>query len=456
MLDRAIDAYEKYNSINQTDSRDEVALSDKKPYDHGVTYNEYSKLGAILYMYTGNKKYLDASKRAYRKIDRYFMLASGLHCSNEHIRSNHYMQSHEACDISDYTWSLGYLLMATGDASYADKIEKCVLNAGIGQATEDFRAVQYFSCPNQVIADKSSNHNLYFRGSDWMQFRPNHTVQCCPGNITRFFPNYCLRIWMNGSDNSVYSVFFGESVFNSEFNGTSVSEHTEYPFGDTVNYEVTSCRKPFDLFVRIPNWCKSPTVKVNGEEICFDAVKGFARIDNVKKGDKVSLKLPSEIKVAKYGQNGLVISKGPLVYSLGMYGRRETEKVEDFPEDYPVYNIYADKDWNYCLLSDDAKNYKFEERKTTGNPWNIKTTPYIIKTKAFKVDGWELKHCKESGEEYPENNSSTIKRIKKECTFTPKLPSRKLIEKSQNNEKTEIELVPLATAKLRITVFPKV
>lgn len=95
-----------------------------------------------MYMATGKQKYLDASIAAYKKIDKYFMLIDGCHCSNEFLISNNIMQSHETCCITDYTWSMYYLYLATKDTSYLDKIEKCIFNAGLGAITEDFKALQ--------------------------------------------------------------------------------------------------------------------------------------------------------------------------------------------------------------------------------------------------------------------------------------------------------------------------
>ena len=74
LLDLAEEIYRKYNDYNTSDNRDAVALSDKKPYEHGVSYNEYMKLGAILYSYTGKEIYLRASRAAVAKLDKYFML----------------------------------------------------------------------------------------------------------------------------------------------------------------------------------------------------------------------------------------------------------------------------------------------------------------------------------------------------------------------------------------------
>ena len=169
LLDQAVHAFQEYNRIYpKSDTSLASLFSDSIPSEHGVTYNETAKLGAILYLYTGNETYLQASINAYRKIDHHHMLVDGINSSTEGLRGKDPLDSHETCDIADYTWSAGYLMMATGSAEYADKIERACFNAAPGAVTRDFKAMQYFSCPNQVIATTTSNHNIFFRGFDWM------------------------------------------------------------------------------------------------------------------------------------------------------------------------------------------------------------------------------------------------------------------------------------------------
>jgi hypothetical protein len=75
---------------------------------------------------------------------------------------------HETCDITDHAWALAYMLQATGDARYADRIEQVIFNALPGSLTKDFRALQYLSCTNQVVATSTSNQNIFMRGLNWM------------------------------------------------------------------------------------------------------------------------------------------------------------------------------------------------------------------------------------------------------------------------------------------------
>lgn len=123
LLSLAENTYRDYNQKVTDDLSDSQALSDRKPYTHGVSYNEFFKLGAILYLHTGNGQYLTVSQRAYQKLEKMFLLPSGCHCSNEFLISNHYMQSSETCNVTDYTWALSYLLDATGEGNYADRVE---------------------------------------------------------------------------------------------------------------------------------------------------------------------------------------------------------------------------------------------------------------------------------------------------------------------------------------------
>ena len=261
LLEKAVAAFEGHNRVHpDADASLRSLLSTKRATEHGVTCNEIGKLGAVLYLHTGNRKYLRATISGYRKIDRNHMLADGVCSSTEGLAGNDALASHETCDITEYTWSLGYLLMATGEARYADKIEKAVFNAGPGAVkSDDFKALQYFSCPNQIVADDTSNHNFYFRGSNWMSYRPNPPVQCCPGEVHKIMPNFTARMWMTDAAGGVVAAMYGPSVLKTRIGGQDVTivQETQYPFSEHVDFTVrTSKPVKFALSVRIPGWCR--------------------------------------------------------------------------------------------------------------------------------------------------------------------------------------------------------
>ena len=453
LLALAEKSYADYNEWCTDDNCTRAHLSNKKAYAHGVTYNEYAKLGAILYICTGKKEYLRPTLKAYKKIDRYQMLPDGLHCSNEFLLDNDVMQTHETCDIADYTWALGYVLMATGKGEYADKIERCVLNAGIGSVTEDFKALQYFSCVNQLVMDKHSNHSDFFKGDRWMSYRPNPGTECCAGNVNRFFPIYCGRMYMK-KGRSLSAVFYGES--SVKFGGMTIEQHTDYPFEDTVRFVFrTDKARKLNFGLRIPAWCSAPEITVNGEKTDFTVKNGFTAIDRIyKDGDTVELHLPSELRAVEYGKNGVFVERGPLLFTYGMKGERQIDKTDGkSTRAFPAYNIYPDKKWNYALAEGEMI---LSRHAMSDRPWSIESAPMTVTVKAKEVKNWTLLRQKtiravHNLYERPWNMETK----KGDFLFTPPLPTNEFMRENGLGEEETLTLVPYACAKVRLTVFPK-
>jgi hypothetical protein len=180
---------------------------------HGVTYIETAKQPAILYMYTGNSHYLKFALAAQRRIFDHHMLIDGIPSTSEVYRTRTSLDSHETCDITYHTWSWGFMLMATGDSVWADRVERACLNAVMGAIKKDWKALQYFSCPNQFLATPNSDHNVMEHGSRLMAYQPNpgQKTACCGGNVHRLFPNYVIRMWMKDAENGLAATLYGPS-----------------------------------------------------------------------------------------------------------------------------------------------------------------------------------------------------------------------------------------------------
>lgn len=440
LLQMAEEDYISYNQSCADDNCDKVGLSSKKPYCHGVTYNEYSKLGAILYRYTGKEKYLQASESAYDKLERVFMLPGGCHCSNEFLLSDNCMESYETCDISDYTWSLMYLFDATKKGKYADLTERCIFNAGMGSVLEDFRGLQYFSCANQVIADYQSNHNYFHRGSKWMSYRPNPGTECCPGNVNRFLPNYVLNMWKKDG-NAVYAVLYGASTFETD--DIYIQEDTDYPFRESIAFDIQT-KKPFDFMFRIPGWADKFTVVKDGADTEVQPQNGFARLQ-ISKGCHIKIMFESSVQEHETN-DGIYFSKGPLVYCYGLTGKRERDRNEKrSSETFPAYNIYANDKWNYAVKR--GNKTMFVPGTQTGFDLN-KDLP-SIRVQAFEAPEWSLEQC---------NKIKVCDDLYKKTTHTESgrflfTPSPQSVGHISDCAQT-LTLRPYGAGKLRVTVFP--
>ena len=99
-----------WNGGKFDDLTPQACFADMTPFMHGVTFCEELKLPLLLYSYNGEKYYLDAAVNAYNVMERNHMLPDGVHASAEPLIGNgNIINNHETCDISDLTWTLGYL-----------------------------------------------------------------------------------------------------------------------------------------------------------------------------------------------------------------------------------------------------------------------------------------------------------------------------------------------------------
>lgn len=446
LLRLAEDSYAAYNAREQKKSAkgdsmvDSELLSKRKMFIHGVTYCEYMKLGAILCRYTGKRRYLRVSERAAARLDRYYKLPGGCISSTEFTFGNRYYESSETCDVSDYTWSLSYLLEETGEAGYADDIERCVFNAGIGAVTEDFRALQYFSCGNQLVLDEQSNHNRFMTGGKWMAYSPHPGTACCPGNVNRFMPNFVLNMW-KAEGNKIYANLLGPSEFRADIPGGAVSvrEETSYPFDNAFRFHIRSTA-PAVLSVRIPGWAQgfetdSPAAHREGSYLVLpvdgNAVFSLIFTDEI-------------IRHEVYG--GVYFTKGALTYSLGMKGIRtayESETVDG--KAFPSYRMMPDKDWNYAVVLSAPPAFEAGEAAV----WDLEAALPCIKVQARKVLNWRI-HPVSRVKCCTWRYEDTVKKGK--FIFTPKIPSMKKAVLAEAEE--TIALYPYGASKVRMTVLP--
>ena len=261
------------------------------------------------------------------------------------MSGNDYMNSSETCDVSDYTWALHYLLQATKNPIYADRIERCVFNSGIGAVLEDFKGLQYFSCANQIIADENSNHNSFFKGSEWMRYCPNPGTECCAGNVNRFMPNYVLNSWYR-EENNIYAFLYCASEYNTEINGKNLSiiEETDYTIKEQIVFNIKT-EIEFNFYFRIPSFCSDSIIKKDGETVSVVRNGSYMKL-SIKQDCTIELYFESQIQ-EHIKRNSIFFTKGCLIYSYGMKGKRKI--------------VTYDKDGNKKILYYYRKNDTFGE-----------------------------------------------------------------------------------------------
>jgi hypothetical protein len=487
-LEQAEDLYQRFNEkFPNHDCALETMASDKKITVHGVTFNELAKLAAILYSVTGKEEYRQAVVNAYQKVDRDQLLADGLHSSSEDLRGRDPLDSHETCDITDYTWALGYLLQVTRDARYADRIEKVIFNALPGAVTKDFKALQYLSCPNQVIATHTSNHNTFMRAFNWMSYRPDHEVQCCPGNVHRAMPNFVARQWLKGSEDEIIAVLYGPGRVRTRVGGVpaTITARTSYPCEQGLEFDIDPERPAhFTFTLRIPGWCKRASVSLNGQPLGIPLSAGtFVPLErDWQPGDRLRLDIPFELALQHFPRGGISLDYGPLTFSLPIAARAEVEAGDSTNEqrriihaqlytprsqgatsEFPAWKLTPASAWNYALCVDEKSLHELVQIQ-----WDVppSATPFdparpfvTLRVPARRVESWELAQRRDI---LQENNwvvrgkwRSGMRRVKGRFLFTPQLPGAKDLKARLGQEVEWIELIPYGATLLRMTVFPQ-
>lgn len=413
---------------------------------HGVTYAEVSKLPAILYNVTGKPEYLRFALAAQQRVFTHHMLVDGVPSTSEWYRTRTAIDSHETCCIVDHTWTWGSMLQATGDGLWGDRIERACFNAGPGAIKNDWKALQYFSCPNQFVATLRSDHNVMEHGGSFMAYQPNpgKRTACCGGNVHRLYPNYVARMWMRDGHGGLAATLYGPSTLRTTVGEQAtpvvIEQKTGYPFDETITLTFRGEKAvSFPLSLRIPGWCHAPHLQVNGKTTPVTAKLGFVTLTRrFEPGDTLVLTLPMRLATTRWPDNGIAVEHGPLVFALPIH-EKWTPVVEPrfTTEAFPSFNAEPVSDWNYGLLIGKGpleSQLQVLRSTVTDDPWSH--PPLHITAKGRKIAGYELQgHTNMEGQD-----------------FTPPLPD--LSTSSISSKVEKLTLVPYGCTHLRATIFP--
>lgn len=429
--------------------------SPEKQEIHGVTYNEMLKLPILFYMLTGDQTELAKARNGFAKLDRYHMLPDGVNSSEEGTSGKGARNTHEICDIVDYMWTCSYMLRATREAEWGDRMERALFNAGLGSITKNFDAHQYYSCPNQVYCADHSSHVLSYEDSR-LAYRQGHKPPCCTGNVNRMFPVYVGNQWHEGPGGSLYKSLYGPgSVTHEAENGSvTIREESVYPYTDSIRLSVVQGEASFALFLRIPGWCRHPQVAVNGVPQKGVESGRYWRVDRQwKTGDVVELYLPKEAEFINWdGYEAMVVNYGPLLFALPVEAHVERKTYtnpifNNMP--YMGYVMTPASAWNYILGVDgtDPSMIRVEKRPILNpdNPWVETPQPLQLRVPMYRDPTWKEIYHKVVEADGTETYAA----------MTPPLPARGAMIFVLRRLKPEVKsLVPYGSTCLRISMFP--
>ncbi|GAA2103399.1 glycoside hydrolase family 127 protein [Microlunatus panaciterrae] len=207
------------------------------------------------------------------------------------------------------------MLLATGEAHYADAIERMLFNGFLSGVS--LSGTQYFYVnPLQVRGeahpdgDRSPAHGR--RG--WF------SCACCPPNLMRTLAS--LDGYLASSDAGGLQIHqFAPAQLTSP--ALSVEVATEYPWQGRVAITVTAASpQPTALSLRVPGWADGATLSVDGDAEPVTAGE-YAVVERVwSVGDRVELDLPLAVRHTFADpridaiRGCMALERGPLVYAV--------------------------------------------------------------------------------------------------------------------------------------------
>ncbi|WP_158534914.1 beta-L-arabinofuranosidase domain-containing protein [Mucilaginibacter hurinus] len=280
---------------------------------HGVHTYEHLRTVAAAYYLSGNPELKIALKNFLDKIEL-ATTASGGPVSDEWVgnRADATNRGYEYCSLHELLHSYASLSSKSGSSEYGSKIEKLFFNAAQGARHPNESCIAYLKTDNSYAMEGWRNLDSADKHQVRYKYSPVHqdAAVCCVPNAGRIAPYYVQNMWLKGG-NSLVASLLGPSEVNTTINGKPVivKQTTEYPYTNSLTFEVSATNNKFDLKIRKPEWADKFTVSEKYRE-----EDGFIVISKNWNGrQKIKIDFMPEVKINRDVNNEVYFTYGALV-----------------------------------------------------------------------------------------------------------------------------------------------
>ena len=285
------------------------------------------------------------------------------------------------------------MLLIEEDRRYADVMEQALYNNLLSGMAQDGTRYFYVN-PLEVWPEASEKSPIKKHVKPVRQ--KWYACSCCPTNLSRLLTSLGQYIY-TVRDNALFTHLYIGGEASIELGGQTIklTQQTQYPWDETVTLSLKVEQAiEATIALRIPGWCRSATLAVNGESVSIEECmqQGYARVKRLwNDGDAIELRfeMPVEIMQAnpkvRADIGKVAIMRGPVVYCLEEVDNGPNLPAITLPKDAKMTAAYDDALLGDTVVItgeamrvdesgwDDALYRPLDEKL---NPVTIKAIPY--------------------------------------------------------------------------------
>jgi uncharacterized protein len=222
------------------------------------------------------------------------------------------------------------LLLATGDPTYADAIERTIYNgvlSGLSRSGTEF----FYVNPLQVRSHRTYAPPGHEHRAPWQ------SCACCPPNLMRLLSSWQQYLATADETGVQLHQYATSSISTPTF---ELSVQTAYPWDGKVTVDIVRTpERPWTLTLRVPAWCASASVTVLDADPVPAPPGAFSETRAWRAGDRLVLNLDLAVRLVEPAprvdaiRGCVAFERGPIVYCV---------ESADLPDDLVLEDIRVD------------------------------------------------------------------------------------------------------------------
>ncbi|MCG8526505.1 MAG: glycoside hydrolase family 127 protein [Opitutales bacterium] len=320
--------------------QDRVPLRDEREIVGHAVWNTYLYAGATdAFLETGDHELLDALERIWKDlVEKKLYIHGGMSALYrgfsfrdgnvwgadevwESTGFDYQMPNahgyNETCgQVGNFMWNYR-MLLATGEARFAEIMELEMYNGFLGSMGQDGRGFFYVNPTrwhgHEQPPMKNSSLQRGIPGSENIGI-------CCPTNFSRTLAGL-HGLFYSKSQDAFWIHHYGASRYDD---GEYVFEQkTDFPWEGKVVVKIEKWKEGTSLKVRVPEWAEGASVVIDGKVKSELLLSGYHEIEQLpEKGLEIVIDLPMDVKLMQgiprieETTNQVAIKRGPLLYTM--------------------------------------------------------------------------------------------------------------------------------------------